>query len=61
MPQTTVISLTQTELIELEEILVDEDPNEALRFLRQVIKKKVDASKNGHCRPPLDSGNTGPR
>ena len=37
-----VIALDQTEMIELERIVVDRDEKEALVFLKKVIKTKVD-------------------
>ncbi len=52
--KTVTISLTAEELMDLEAILVDEDNEEALRFLREVVKKKVFAEEEGHCRPPSD-------
>lgn len=53
MPErTATISLTEKELMDLEAILVDEDKDEALRFLRDVIKKKVFAMEEGRCKPP---------
>ncbi len=55
MPTKTVtITLTEEELMELEVIVVDEDKDEALRFLRDVIKKKVFSAEEGHCKPPSD-------
>jgi hypothetical protein len=52
--KTVTISLTAKELMDLEAIVVDEDKEEALRFLREVVKKKVFAAEEGHCRPPSD-------
>ncbi len=52
--KTVTITLTQRELMELEVIVVDEDKEEALRFLRDVVKKKVFAAEEGHCKPPSD-------
>jgi len=54
--RTATISLTQRELMDLEVIVVDEDKEEALRFLREVIKKKAFATQEGHCRPPPGPG-----
>jgi len=54
--RTATISLTQRELMDLEVIVVDEDKEEALRFLREVIKKKAFATQEGHCRPPPAPG-----
>lgn len=49
--KTATISLTEQELMDLEVILVDQDKDEALRFLREVIKKKVFATEEGRCKP----------
>lgn len=54
--KTVTISLTRNELMDLEVILVDEDKDQALRFLREVIKKKVFTTEEGHCKPPLPPG-----
>ena len=52
--KTVTISLTQRELTDLEAIVVDEDKEAALHFVRDVIKKKIDAAEAGRCRPPTD-------
>ncbi|MGE4357103.1 MAG: hypothetical protein AB7E08_00935 [Candidatus Omnitrophota bacterium] len=41
----TIISLNKEEQIELEQIILDEDEAQALRFLKEVIKKKNRQSK----------------
>jgi len=47
-----VISLDQHEMMELERIVIDGDPKEALSFLKKVIKKKVDqVSASVGCGP----------
>lgn len=54
MERTVTITLSERELLDLEAILVDEDQAEALRFLREVIKRKVTLAEEGHCRPPSE-------
>lgn len=54
MEKTVTITLSERELLDLEAILVDEDQTEALRFLREVIKRKVTLAEEGHCRPPSE-------
>jgi hypothetical protein len=41
--ESTAISLTEEELMRLESIFMDKDPEEALQFLLQVIKPKIRA------------------
>ena len=47
-----VIALAEPELLDLEAIVVDGDREEALRFLRDVVKRKVDEAQKAHCKPP---------
>jgi hypothetical protein len=54
MDQKTVsISLTEKELMQLEAIVLDRDQDEALRFVREVIKVKTDAAQQKICGPKL--------
>ncbi len=53
--KTVVVSLTQNELTDLEAILLDEEKEEALRFLREVVKRKIDAAGKSRCRPATDA------
>jgi hypothetical protein len=43
------ITLEEQELVELEAILLDKDEQEALRYLRDVINKKVKAAQKEGC------------
>jgi hypothetical protein len=43
MESTTPISFTEEELMRLESIFMDRDPEQALQFLLQVIKPKIRA------------------
>ncbi len=54
MEKTVTITLSEQELLDLEAILVDEDQEEALRFLRNVIKQKVKLAQTSGCRPATD-------
>ena len=46
------LSLTQEEVLRLEMILIDEDKDEALRFLKECIKKKIERQLDDHkCSP----------
>jgi len=47
------LTLSDEELMELQRILLDEDREEALRFLRTYLEKQVKAviSGEGHCKP----------
>ena len=47
------LTLTDRELIELQRIILDDDKDEALRFLQQHFKDKVRAvlDGEGHCKP----------
>jgi len=48
----TVISLDDHEILWLEEIVMDRDKDEALKFA-QKVKKKIDQSKDAQCKPPF--------
>ncbi len=53
----TVISIDENDLIELERIIVDQDKEEALRFLRKSIYIKIIHSQQGKLRSHLDGEN----
>jgi len=46
-----IISLTEQENQRMELILLDRDKEEALKFLREVIKKKLKTTKSRPCGP----------
>lgn len=50
----TIISLNKEEQIELEQIILDEDEAQALRFLKEVIKKKIDKANTPGCKPVFE-------
>jgi hypothetical protein len=54
MKEKIVISLNQEEQIELERITADGDEKQALKFLREVIKKKVDKASAPGCKPVFE-------
>jgi len=53
MKKSITMTLSDEELMELQRILLDEDKEEALRFLKTHLDKKVKAtiSGKGHCKP----------
>jgi hypothetical protein len=46
-----IISLTEQENQRMEMILLDRDKEEALKFLREVIKEKLKMTKSRACGP----------
>ena len=53
MEEQVTITLTAQELMDLEGILMDRDQEEALRFLKECIKGKVEAARKLRLKPPL--------
>jgi hypothetical protein len=53
---TTAITLKEDELIRLQRIVVEEDTDGALRFVRDVLGEKVKANELPHCVPFYDAG-----
>ncbi len=51
-PKVTV-SLDRHELMEMERILMDREAEDALRFLKERIQRKVGASARAKLRPPV--------
>jgi hypothetical protein len=53
MKRSIVLTLSDEDLIELERIILDEDKEEALCFLKKHFKDKARATLNGegHCKP----------
>ncbi|MCJ7646898.1 hypothetical protein MUO65_08420 [bacterium] len=54
MKEKVVISLNQEEQIELERITADGDEKQALEFLKEVVKKKVDKANAPGCKPVFE-------
>jgi len=48
-----IVSLTldDKQKMWLEQIILDQDKDEALRFLKECIYDKVKAQEQGHCKP----------
>ena len=51
--ETVTISLNEKELMQLEGIVLDAEKDEALRFLREVIKEKTDTAQHKVCGPKI--------
>jgi hypothetical protein len=53
MKRTLILSLADEELLELQRILLDEDKDAALRFLKKHLSDKVKGKLEGagHCKP----------
>ena len=51
MAEGQAISLTPAELLELQQILIDEDANAALVYLRQVVWRKVKSGQRHLINP----------
>jgi len=54
------VGFEEEELLELEMILVDEDRDAALDFLKRAVWKKVEQARRGRLKGHLDSGATDP-
>jgi hypothetical protein len=52
----TSIVLDEPEIMQLERLITDDDGAEALRFLRQVVYRKVNRSQQGRLKSHLDTG-----
>jgi hypothetical protein len=49
------ISLGEEELILIKRILTDEDKDEALKFIRDVLEKKLKEAELPHCVPVFEA------
>jgi len=52
----SAITLEEEEMMELEQIMVDRDEEQALRFLRHSIYNKLIHSQRGKLQPDLSKG-----
>ena len=52
----TAILLEEEELLELEEIMIDQDQEAAIRFLKKSVYNKVSRSQQGKLKCHLDTG-----
>jgi hypothetical protein len=53
----TSIVLEENDLIELERIIIDDDEDEALKFLKKSVYKKIVHSQQGRLKSHLDGIN----
>ena len=56
----TAVALDEEELVELQQIIIDSDEKEALRFLKKVIYNKIAKSQGGRLKCHLDTGSESP-
>jgi len=49
------ISFDQEELLELEQIIIDHDEREALKFLKESVYNKIVSSQQGRLKSHLDT------
>ena len=55
----TAIAFDQEELLELEQIIIDQDEQEALKFLKESVYNKIVSSQQGRLKSHLEtSGDT---
>ena len=47
------VVLKQTEVIELESIIIDEDKEEAFKFLKEKVYTPIRKRRDAHCKPPV--------
>jgi hypothetical protein len=52
----TVVSLEPTEMLQLQEILMDDDKEQALAFLRDVIGEKIRCAQDESHKPEFEGG-----
>ena len=52
----TAIAFDEQELLKLEEIIIDQDEAEALRFLKRAVYNKIARSQQDRLKSHLDSG-----
>ncbi|MBI5788555.1 MAG: hypothetical protein HZA78_06860 [Candidatus Schekmanbacteria bacterium] len=48
------INLNQADVMKITQILIDQDPQDALDFIRAVIEPQLKASHHTHCRAWTD-------
>jgi hypothetical protein len=54
--QTTVVTLSGEDLIQLQQILMDDDQQGALSFLREVVGEKARCAQDESHRPEFEGG-----
>ena len=55
-----VVVVEGERLVELQRILIDEDAEAALRFLKEVFSGPLREAEHGHCRPVFEWGGREP-
>ncbi len=48
-----IVIFDQSQLLELDEIILDKDKDAALRFLEENVYKPIKKRKESHCKPPI--------
>jgi len=54
MKEKVFINLNQKEQIELEQIIIDGNKRQSLKFLKEVVKKKVNKVNAPKCKPVFE-------
>ena len=54
------MAIEESELVELQRIIIDHDEKGAFEFLKEVIYKKVRSSQKGRLKSHLDTGGGNP-
>ena len=54
------VAIEESELVELQRIIIDHDEKGAFEFLKEVIYKKVRNSQKGRLKSHLDAGGGNP-
>jgi len=47
------LTLNDKQKMQLEQIILDKDKEEAFKFLKEYIYDKIKAQEQSHCRPPF--------
>ena len=56
-----VVSLGEPEIQAVEQVVLDDDREAALDFVKTIVRPQIDAQLNrGHCRPVFEWGKAGP-
>ena len=52
----TAVALNESDLLELERIITDQNEKEAIRFLKQAVYDRIAHSQQGRLKSHLDTG-----
>jgi len=47
------LTLNDKQKMQLEQIILDKDKEEAVKFLKEYIYDKIKAQEQSHCKPPF--------